>query len=151
MTSETAMPSSVARRTSWSLSSGSSRTDSTVEGAAPRRGRPRLLRRVMIWSTSRWRFGLYNEFEMTYNAAMATARHLMTISRNGQVSIPAATRSRWKTRRVVVVDLGDRVVMRPLAEDAVGELEGKYRGRGPDTERARQQGRSADAARERHR
>ncbi|MDZ7732692.1 MAG: sulfatase-like hydrolase/transferase [Acidimicrobiia bacterium] len=95
--------------------------------------------------------GLYNECTLTYKTGMATASHVMTISRNGQVSIPAEARSRWKTRRVVVVDLGDRVVMRPLAEDAVGELEGKYRGRGPDTERARQQARRADAAREQHR
>ncbi|MCC5951196.1 MAG: AbrB/MazE/SpoVT family DNA-binding domain-containing protein [Acidimicrobiia bacterium] len=82
---------------------------------------------------------------------MTAASHQMTISRNGQVSIPAETRARWKTRRVVVVDLGDRVVMRPLAEDPVGELEGKYRGRGPDTERVRQRARRADAAREQHR
>lgn len=82
---------------------------------------------------------------------MTAASHVMTISRNGQVSIPAKARSRWKSRRVVVVDLGDRVVMRPLAEDPVGELEGKYRGRGPNTERARRQAGSADAARERHR
>lgn len=82
---------------------------------------------------------------------MTAASHVMTISRNGQVSIPAAVRSRWKARRVVVVDLGDRVVMRPLVEDAVGELEGKYRDRGPSTERARQQARRDDAARERPR
>jgi AbrB family looped-hinge helix DNA binding protein len=42
---------------------------------------------------------------------MDAADHVMTISRNGQVSIPAETRARWNTRRVVVVDLGDRVVM----------------------------------------
>ena len=82
---------------------------------------------------------------------MAATRHVMTISRNGQVSIPAEARSRWQTRRVVVVDLGDRVVMRPLGEDPVGDLEGKYRGRGPSTERARRQARTADAARERGR
>lgn len=82
---------------------------------------------------------------------MTAASHVMTISRNGQVSIPAETRSRWKARHVVVVDLGDRVVMRPLVEDPVGDLEGKYRGRAPDSERARQQARSADATHERGR
>jgi bifunctional DNA-binding transcriptional regulator/antitoxin component of YhaV-PrlF toxin-antitoxin module len=40
----------------------------------------------------------------------------MTISSNGQVSIPAATRARWGTRKVLVVDLGDRVVMRPSVD-----------------------------------
>jgi len=34
------------------LSSGSSRTDSTLDGSAPRRGRPRLPRLAMTWSTS---------------------------------------------------------------------------------------------------
>lgn len=75
----------------------------------------------------------------------------MTISRNGQVSIPAETRNRWNTRRVVVVDLGDRVVMRPLVEDPTGDLEGKYQGRGPRTDDARRQARAADSTRERHR
>ena len=82
---------------------------------------------------------------------MTTTGQVMTISRNGQVSIPAEARSRWNARQVVVVDLGDRVVMRPLAEDPVGELEGKYRGRGPRTDRSRQQARRADAVRERGR
>lgn len=75
----------------------------------------------------------------------------MTISRNGQVSIPAEARSRWNTRQVVVVDLGDRVVMRPLADDPIGDLEGKYRNRGPRTDRAREKSRSTDASRERGR
>lgn len=75
----------------------------------------------------------------------------MTISGNGQVSTPAETRARWNARRVVVVDLGDRVVMRPLPEDEVTELEGKYRGRGSRTDRARTRERSADAAHVRRR
>lgn len=75
----------------------------------------------------------------------------MTISRNGQVSIPAETRARWNTRHVVVVDLGDRVVMRPLADDPAGDLEGKYRGRGPNTDQTRRAARAADSARERAR
>jgi AbrB family looped-hinge helix DNA binding protein len=75
--------------------------------------------------------------------------HVMTVSRNGQVSIPADTRARWNTRRVVVVDLGDRVVMRPLGDHPVDDLEGKYRGRGPTTDRARQQARNEDARRAR--
>jgi len=61
----------------------------------------------------------------------------MKVSSNGQVSIPAETRTRWMTDRVVVVDLGDRIVMRPLPDDPVGELVGKYSGRGPTTTAAR--------------
>jgi len=57
--------------------------------------------------------------------------YVMKVSSNGQVSIPAETRTRWMTDRVVVVDLGDRIVMRPLPDNPVGELVGKYGGRGP--------------------
>jgi AbrB family looped-hinge helix DNA binding protein len=75
--------------------------------------------------------------------------HVMKVSSNGQVSIPAEARARWKADRVVVVDLGDRVVLRPLPLEPVAELEGKYRGRGPSSERARRQARIDDASRER--
>lgn len=61
----------------------------------------------------------------------------MKVSRNGQVSIPADARARWQADRVVVVDLGDRVVIRPLPEDPVGDLIGKYAGRGPSSDRAK--------------
>jgi bifunctional DNA-binding transcriptional regulator/antitoxin component of YhaV-PrlF toxin-antitoxin module len=80
---------------------------------------------------------------------MASVEHIMTVSRNGQVSIPAAARARWKARRVIVVDLGDRVVMRPAPEDPIGELEGKYEGRGPSTDQARRQARRDEASRKR--
>ena len=75
--------------------------------------------------------------------------HVMKVSSNGQVSIPAEARARWKADRVVVVDLGDRVVLRPLPPEPVAELEGRYRGRGPSSERARRQARIDDASRER--
>ncbi len=69
--------------------------------------------------------------------------YVMKVSRNGQVSIPAAARARWKTDRVVVVDLGDRVVMRPLPDDAVGALAGKYAG-GLTSDDLRRRARAAD-------
>ena len=77
--------------------------------------------------------------------------YVMRVSSNGQVSIPAETRARWMADQVVVVDLGDRVVLRPLPADPIGELRGKYRGRGPTASRAREQARLDDAARDRHR
>jgi AbrB family looped-hinge helix DNA binding protein len=79
---------------------------------------------------------------------MESFEHVMTVSRNGQVSIPAETRARWNTRRVTVVDLGDRVVMRPMPEDPVAALKGKYAGRGPSTDAARAQERRATRGRE---
>lgn len=71
--------------------------------------------------------------------------YVMKVSRNGQVSIPADARARWNADLVVVVDLGDRVVMRPLPDDPVGEMVGKYR-RGPATDLARRRGRTEDVA-----
>ena len=71
----------------------------------------------------------------------------MKASRNGQVSIPAGARRRWNADCVVVVDLGDRIVVRPLPADPVGELVGKYR-RGPATDTARLRTRSDGAAAE---
>lgn len=76
-----------------------------------------------------------------------TSDHVMTISRNGQVSIPAETRARWNTRQVIVVDLGDRVVLRPAATAPVTDLQGKYRGRGPSADTMRQQERRQGRAR----
>jgi bifunctional DNA-binding transcriptional regulator/antitoxin component of YhaV-PrlF toxin-antitoxin module len=75
--------------------------------------------------------------------------YVMKVSANGQVSIPAATRSRWHADRVVVVDLGDRVVVRPMPKDPVAALQGKYRGKGLSSDTARRRERAAEAATER--
>lgn len=72
--------------------------------------------------------------------------YVMKVSSNGQVSIPAETRSRWRADRVLVVDLGDRVVLRPLPDDPVGALVGKYRGRGPSTDEARSRTRTEETS-----
>ena len=77
-----------------------------------------------------------------------SATHVMKVSSNGQVSIPAETRARWNTEHVVVVDLGDRVVLRPLPADPVADLQGKYRGRGPSSEGARRRARAEEASAE---
>jgi AbrB family looped-hinge helix DNA binding protein len=73
--------------------------------------------------------------------------HVMTVSRNGQVSIPAPARARWQTRRVVVVDLGDRVVVRPMSDNPAESLQGKYRNSGPDSDHVRQQERQQNRVR----
>jgi bifunctional DNA-binding transcriptional regulator/antitoxin component of YhaV-PrlF toxin-antitoxin module len=75
--------------------------------------------------------------------------YVMKVSSNGQVSIPAAARSRWHADQVVVVDLGDHIVMRPLPDDPVDALRGKYRHRGPSTDDARRRSRAGDGATER--
>lgn len=95
------------------------------------------------------RWALYNRSALAYNVVMSASEHIMTVSQNGQVSIPAATRARWKARRVIVVDLGDRVVMRPTSDKPIADLEGKYRGRGPTSDQAHRRARQAEASRER--
>lgn len=93
----------------------------------------------------------YNAEGTVYNKRMRGTTYVMTVSRNGQVSIPVDARVRWGARRVLVVDLGDRVVMRPLPEKPLEDLRGKYAGRGPLTDRARRQARRDDAERARSR
>ena len=75
----------------------------------------------------------------------------MRLSRNGQVSLPAETRHRWNAAEILVVDLGDHVVMRPLPEEPVVALYGKYAGTGPTAAEARQRVRREGAASERRR
>jgi len=73
----------------------------------------------------------------------------MKVSANGQVSIPAEVRARWHADRVMVVDLGDRVIVRPLPQEPIDTLVGAYKGRGLSTERARREARAEEAASER--
>lgn len=77
--------------------------------------------------------------------------HVMKVSSNGQVSIPAEARARWKAEQVIVVDLGDRIVVRPLPPDSVGQLVGKYRGQGASTDYARRQARKEETNHEHRR
>jgi len=74
---------------------------------------------------------------------MEPGAHVLTVSNNGEVPIPAEALARWNTHQVFVVDLGDRIVMRPLSEDPVTETKGKYAGRGPSADAARAQERQA--------
>jgi len=77
--------------------------------------------------------------------------YVMTVSRNGQVSIPAETRARWHADKVVVVDLGDHIVIRPALKDPVSELRGKYAGRGPSSEQVRRRARREDVEHDKRR
>lgn len=78
-----------------------------------------------------------------------STNYVMKVSSNGQVSIPAEARARWNADQVVVVDLGDRVVVRPMPDEPIEQLRGKHRRHGPSSDRIRRQSRLDDAARER--
>lgn len=60
------------------------------------------------------------------------------ISKGGQISVPADVRKRWKTRRLVVEDRGDEVVLRPVPEDPIAAARGALKDRpGHTTEELR--------------
>jgi AbrB family looped-hinge helix DNA binding protein len=60
-----------------------------------------------------------------------------TISRGGQVSIPAEIRRRWGTSRLALEDRGDELVLRPIPADPIGAAMGSLAGPGPSTDAMR--------------
>lgn len=71
------------------------------------------------------------------------------ISKGGQVSLPAAIRRRWATDALVVEDLGDRVVLRPIPSDPVGAVVGAFPSQKHTASRARNRIRAEEQAAER--
>jgi len=69
------------------------------------------------------------------------------VTRNGQVSLPAALRRRWDAGSVLVIDRGDYAIVRPIPDDPVAALQGAHRGPGPPTEAVRAAERAAEAER----
>jgi bifunctional DNA-binding transcriptional regulator/antitoxin component of YhaV-PrlF toxin-antitoxin module len=91
----------------------------------------------------------YNVRGLAYNGHMTATR--ATVSRNGQVSVPAAVRHRWHTRSVLVIDKGDYAIVRPIPDDPINTLEGAHAGPGMTTEKARGAERAAEQAAEKRR
>jgi bifunctional DNA-binding transcriptional regulator/antitoxin component of YhaV-PrlF toxin-antitoxin module len=50
-----------------------------------------------------------------------------TITKGGQVSIPAEVRHRWATRRLLIEDRGSELVFRPLPDDPIAAARGVLR------------------------
>jgi bifunctional DNA-binding transcriptional regulator/antitoxin component of YhaV-PrlF toxin-antitoxin module len=69
-----------------------------------------------------------------------------TISKGGQVSIPAAVRHRWGTRNVVIEDQGSAILVRPIPADPIGAAVGSLAGRGPNSDGLRAIVRDEEAA-----
>lgn len=67
------------------------------------------------------------------------------VTRNGQMSLPAELRHRWKAASVLVIDRGDYAIVRPIPADTVAALRGTHAGPGPSTEQARIADRAEDA------
>lgn len=72
----------------------------------------------------------------------------LKVTANGQISIPAAVRRRWKTDRVIAIDTPHGLVIRPYDPNPVRRIAGKYERRGPSIDEARQAAREEDAERE---
>ncbi|MDP9464682.1 MAG: AbrB/MazE/SpoVT family DNA-binding domain-containing protein [Actinomycetota bacterium] len=54
------------------------------------------------------------------------ASQLINISDRGQISIPSDIRHKWQVRRLLLVDEGDRIVLRPVPDDPIAAVLGKY-------------------------
>ena len=59
------------------------------------------------------------------------------ISRGGQISLPAEIRRRWASDTLIVEDLGNRVVIRPMPADPIGAAVGAFRSPGLTSDQAR--------------
>jgi bifunctional DNA-binding transcriptional regulator/antitoxin component of YhaV-PrlF toxin-antitoxin module len=68
-----------------------------------------------------------------------------TISRGGQISIPAEIRHRWGATRVILVDHGTSLELRPIPADPIAALMGSMKNLGPSTDEIRAQMREEDA------
>jgi AbrB family looped-hinge helix DNA binding protein len=73
------------------------------------------------------------------------------VSRNGQVSVPAAVRHRWGTSTVLIIDRGDYAIVRPVPDDPVEALRGAYDTPGPTTDDVRSVDRDEEAVAEERR
>jgi bifunctional DNA-binding transcriptional regulator/antitoxin component of YhaV-PrlF toxin-antitoxin module len=56
-------------------------------------------------------------------------RTRVKVTTGGQISIPAQIRRRWATDDLVMEDLGDRVVVRPMPTDPIAENKGVFASR----------------------
>ncbi len=67
-----------------------------------------------------------------------------SITKGGQISIPAVIRRRWGTSTVAIEDHGDRIVIEPAPDDPIAAAEGALADEfgGLDIERLRQTART---------
>lgn len=54
--------------------------------------------------------------------------HHVRITSGGQVSVPAAVRRRWGTRRVKITDVGDQLIVEPEPENRFATFRGTISG-----------------------
>lgn len=69
---------------------------------------------------------------------------LLNLSDRGQISLPAEIRHRWQIRRVLLTDDGESVTLRPIPDDPVAAVTGKYAHLPLDSDRTRDDDRRAE-------
>jgi len=74
---------------------------------------------------------------------------LINVSERGQISLPSEIRHKWQVRRLLLVDEGDRVVLRPVADDPIAAVSGKYAWIKPTADEMRSEDRESEAGRSR--
>ena len=88
-----------------------------------------------------------------HNAKMERKVWRHRITRAGQISIPAEVRERWGVSNVLILDEGERIVLRPVPGNPIEAIRGILNGKGdPDvgaTEAIRQARTEDNAATER--
>jgi AbrB family looped-hinge helix DNA binding protein len=72
---------------------------------------------------------------------------LINISDRGQISIPADIRHKWQVRRVLLIDEGDRLVLRPVPDDPIAAVAGKYSWIGATSDEMRDEDRAVEIER----
>lgn len=72
---------------------------------------------------------------------------LVNISDRGQISIPSDIRHKWQVRRLLLIDEGDRIVLRPVPDDPIAAVTGKYSWVEATSDGMRSDDRAADAGR----
>ena len=88
-------------------------------------------------------------------ASKPKSRHVMKISSNGQISLPADVRARWGVDKVHVIDMSrisgdDHLLIVPVPDDPIAAVRGINKGRGgPNTDELRQMMREEEMEAER--
>jgi len=53
-------------------------------------------------------------------------RKLVPITKGGQISLPAEVRHRWGAQKVVLIDEGEQLIVKPVPADPIRAVMGKF-------------------------
>jgi bifunctional DNA-binding transcriptional regulator/antitoxin component of YhaV-PrlF toxin-antitoxin module len=103
---------------------------------------------VLMSAVARVRDGDHGVRTSATPVRASAASHTVPVSKGGQISLPAEIRHRWGASRLVLIDHGDSVEVRPLPDDPIAAARGILRRDGATpSEVLRARERRADAER----